>query len=201
LAAEFARSSADGFPASNEDIRELAGQRANASLAATLGQVRGDLWTECALTYLDLVLDNKRGAQNDATSNDTAEGRDVATRAVRLAPHDARAWLVFASLRSQYDWVNRNAAGALKMSYYTGPSEIALVPLRLLLAVRSDALTDTEFADLVSRDIRLAAAHQRELKPALVAAYRDALPAGKDFIEKALEPLDPALLSSIRPGS
>jgi hypothetical protein len=37
-----------------------------------------------------------------------------------------------------------------------------------------------------------------ELKPAIVAAYRDAAPIGRQFIEDALEEIDPPLLARLR---
>ena len=42
--------------------------------------------------------------------------------------------------------------------------------------------------------------HKSELMPALVAAYNNAPPSGRQFIEKTLAELDPSVLASIRSG-
>ena len=43
---------------------------------------------------------------------------------------------------------------ALIMSYYTAPSNFALTPLRLSVALRGDTLQDTEIQRFVDRDLR-----------------------------------------------
>jgi hypothetical protein len=53
----------------------------------------------------------------------------------------------------------------------------------------------------VKREIRLVATRRPDLTPALRAAYHDALPQGRRFIEQALEGLDPSLLAKIRSDS
>ena len=70
--------------------------------------------------------------------------------------------------------------------------------MRLLLAVRSDALADLDFQLLVRHDIGTIVTRKPELKPAILGAYRNALPAGQEFIEKTLEDIDPGLLASLR---
>lgn len=198
LAIELTRADIRGFPVNAEEATAAALQRPAAFRAASLGLVRGELWTECAITYLGLFWNDGQQAAAAELSETITQARTVAERAISYSPHDAKAWLVFASLNSQYSWVNRNAAAALKMSYYTGPNEIELIPLRLLLSIQSEALQDSEFQELVRHDMRIIVAHKPKLRPALVVAYREALPIGKQFIEKTLEELDPALLSSIR---
>jgi hypothetical protein len=84
------------------------------------------------------------------------------------------------------------------MSFYTGPNEIELIPSRLLLAVSAQAIADTDFQQLVRHDIRNIVIRKPSLKPAIVAAYRDALPIGQKFIEETLEEVDPSLLARLR---
>jgi len=90
-------------------------------------------------------------------------------------------------------------AEALRMSYYTGPSEMPLIPLRLTVAVHLDELGDSELQQFAQRDLRVLIAHQE--KPAVVQAYQSATPAGKHFIEQALGETDPAFVDSLRLGA
>ena len=53
----------------------------------------------------------------------------------------------------------------------------------------------TDFQELVRHDIRIAVTHKSELMPALVAAYNNAPPSGRQFIEKTLAELDPSALA------
>jgi hypothetical protein len=85
------------------------------------------------------------------------------------------------------------------MSYYTGPSEQHLVPLRLRIAVHSDRLSDIEIRQFVGRDLRLLLA--RNQKSAIAEAYYAASPAGRSFIEQAVGDVDPSARDSLRTGA
>jgi hypothetical protein len=193
LDSEFYRPLLPGFPDNPQAAAAAAAVRNRAALAASLGVIRGDLWAEDALTYLDLFLRDDRGNARVQDTDTVDRARDVARRALSLAPHDARIWLVLAAVDSRSSSLNREASAALRMSYYTGANETELIPLRLLLAARSGALVDKDFAELVRHDIRTVDTRKPALKPAIVAAYRDAPPLGRQFIEDTLEEIDPAL--------
>ena len=138
----------------------------------------------------ELIRDTE--LQKGAQSADQVQlARATAEKAATLAPHDARVWLVLASLDCLQ---HREASGALKMSYYTGPNEIGLMPLRLLVATCSDAINDAEIQPLVARDIRLILAKGLNPKPAILAAYQNASSSGKSFIESVVNDLDGGLI-------
>jgi hypothetical protein len=200
LAAEIYRPAPTAFPADGQAAAAEAVNRDAATLAASIGAIRGDLWAECALTYLDLFWNDSPTSDSSQVSETIKRARDVTERALTLSPHDARTWLVQATINSRFDWLNQRTAGALRMSYYTGANQIELIPLRLSLAVRSDAMGDKDFQRLVSHDIRIIVSRKPELKPVILAAYRDALPGGQQLIEKTLEEMDPTLLATLRPG-
>ena len=84
------------------------------------------------------------------------------------------------------------------MSYYTGPNELHLLPLRLFIATHSNALSDSDITELVQRDVRMILTRWPELRPALAAAYKDAAPNAKRFLEDAVAAIDPAFLQTIR---
>ena len=85
------------------------------------------------------------------------------------------------------------------MSYYTGPSEQDLMPLRLRIATYSDVLTDIEMRQFATRDLRLLLA--RHEKSAIAEAYNAASPAGKRFIEQTVGEIDPSALVLLRAGA
>ena len=82
------------------------------------------------------------------------------------------------------------------MSYYTGPSEQALVPLRLRIAVQLDGSKDVEMRQFISRDLRMLLAQNR--KSAIAEAYNVALPSGKRLIELTIKDIDPSALDSLQ---
>ena len=84
------------------------------------------------------------------------------------------------------------------MSYYAGPNELSLMPLRIKIATQSTAITDPELQILVGAEIRTIITRKPDLKPVIVAAYRNALPEGRRLIETQVRELDPGLLSSLR---
>jgi hypothetical protein len=170
-----------------------------AAQTASFGYIRGDLWAEYALTYFNLVERNEPDDRSAQASKTAEQAHEVATRALSLAPYDARVWLTLAGIDSRFDWLNQKPAAALRMSYYTGANQTELIPMRLRLAVSSQALGDKDFQELVRHDVRAIVLRLPELKPAIVTAYRDSLPAGRQFLEKTLEEIDPTLLASLRP--
>jgi hypothetical protein len=177
-----------------ESAAVAAKQRNDATWAAGIGVVRGDLWGESAYTYADLLWADP--GSNAARTEEQAHAR--LEKAIDYAPHQASVWVLLAGLAARYRWSDFNVTEALKMSYYTGPNEEALLPLRLRLAAQS-ALDDIELQELVRRDLRLLLASQR--KSVVAEAYDGASPSGKRFIEGAVSEIDPASLGSLRAGA
>lgn len=192
LAAEFYHPPYFKFPTDPQTASVAAGNRNTAALAASLGVIRGDLWALYSLTYLDLVW-GSQSTEHQTNSSTLDRARGVAVRALALAPHDARVWLAL----SGFGPPERNWS-ALQMSYLTGANETELIPLRLQLAVRSDAIADKQLQQLVHHEVRTIVTRKPELKPAILAAYRDALPIGQQFLEETLQELDPGLFAMLR---
>ena len=181
----------------------LTRQRAAAERAARLAGVRGELWAELALTYTGLVWDPERKVIIQSTPlQDLERARALAETALRRSPHDSRVWLLCAALALRIEELtghrsDRPAAG-LKMSYFTGQYELGLAPLRLALAVRPSMLSDEELRHLVRAELSAIVTSEPELKPAIVAAYREATPTAKSLIEDVVAGQDPELLKSVQ---
>jgi hypothetical protein len=165
-----------------------------AAAAAQIARIRGDFWFDAAL-----LAWSGAGGGSGAPSPALDDAHAAAVRAARLAPHDARAWLLLALLDAQIEQEPQRQIEALKMSYYTGPNDLALIPQRLTLAVRSAAIADPDFQTLVGAEV-LSAVRQPALQPALLASYRQASPDGKRFLESSVGALDPGLLARMRAG-
>jgi hypothetical protein len=197
LTPALVRPSISYFPADSATLKELPSRRTRAHRAAIYGYLRGDLWADYMLVLAaGVIADLQGGTPFDAAPN-IEEARRAAKRAAQLAPHDARAWLIIAALASRGDPSPRNIAEPLKMSFYTGPSESELMPLRVILSTRSELIENEEIRALAAQDIRALATRRPELKQALVTAHRTASPAGKRFIEATLEKVDAALLRTL----
>jgi hypothetical protein len=195
LAAELIRPT---FPGDKVTEEKAAAVRSAAAVAASLGWVRGDLWADSAVALWSGLATKIEGASPSQMGEPIQQARAAAERAAKLAPHDSRVWLLLAALDWRFDWIAHKVSGPLKMSYYTGPNELALTPLRIHIATSSDSITDPETQNLVAGEIRTIILHQQNLKPSIVAAYRDASPEGKEFIEAAIGDLDKDFLATIR---
>jgi len=192
--AELPRSGVRRLPTSSDAAAIAATARARAAWAAAFGDVRGDLWAEAAFTYATLL---SPGPAQDADPFTIAnQARTVIERALACAPYESSVWLLSARLGFRFNWPNANPVSNLKMSYYTGPNELHLIPLRLLTATH--ALTDSELQQLVQRDVRMILTRWPELRPALAAAYEDAEPDAKRFLEGAVTETDPTFLQTMR---
>ena len=199
LTAELSRPSSFGFPRTAQAAAAASANRNAAALAASFGLFRGDLLAEYAITYLNLIWRDEPNTESAQAFKTVLKAREVVDHALALSPHDARIWLVLAGIDTRFNSLNQKPAAALQMSYYTGANETELIPLRLILAVNSQALADEDFQQLVRHDIRIIVTRNPKLEPAIVAAYRNALPPGRKFLEETLEEIDPALLARLWP--
>ena len=162
----------------------------DAKWAAEIGVVRGDLWKKLAFTYADLIVDDAGADAN------LARARSSLDHALADGPHQSSAWLLLAGLASRYQLPGIDAKEAIKMSYYTGPTELELMPRRLWVTVHSDAFNDIELRDSISREVRLLITQQQ--KSAIIAAYNVAQPAGRQFIEQTVREIDPSAVEWLR---
>jgi hypothetical protein len=197
LLAEFSHPGINSMPTDSQSAPLAAKQRNDATWAAWIGAIRGNLWADSAYTYSDLLWANSSNNSELTKSLDLVRGR--LDRSVRYAPDQPGAWLLLAGLASRYRWSRLDPAEPLKMSYYTGPSELQLIPLRLLVTVQLENFNDEELLQLARRDVRLLLAHQG--KPAVIQAYQSATPAGKLFIEQAIGEIDPTFVETLRVGA
>lgn len=186
------------FPSNSNEAETLYAVRSSAAAAAGVGMVRGNLWTAAAITRATQLLFEPPGTSpKEASQAEVETMRAIADRAARLSPHDSRIWLVLAGLDSRLGGNNRKTAEDLKMSYYTGPNALSLMPLRLLIAVQSDAISDEELQSMVPLEIRRIILQRPDLKSAIASAYKNALPKGREIIEATLEQADPSFLTTI----
>jgi len=197
LVTEFLRPADIRFTTDKGSATSMYPQLDAAVLAARVGIVRGDIWSQAAFAYGDMLW-----SQDKSTSDEPSleRMRALIEHAIAFAPHDSRLWLLAAGNYSRSDKLSDKALAALKMSFYTGANSIAVVPERLMLAMQSPRLDDYELQELVRHDIKIAVNHKSELLPALIAAYKEALPSGRQVIEKAIGELDPTVLTAIRAG-
>ena len=86
----------------------------------------------------------------------------------------------------------------LKLSYYTGPSEQELVPLRLEPAIRLESFSDFEMRQFISRDIRLLLSQKQDATIAKI--YNAASTNAKSFMEQTIRDIDPSAVDKIRTG-
>lgn len=175
------------MPADAASATLAAGQRPSLEWAADTAIIRGDYWAGLAFSSADLLWKKPTDAQN--LSDDVTRARTNVERALRAAPHISGAWLLLAGLSLRYPSSGANSVATLKMSYYTGPSEQRLIPLRLWFAAQSDFTGDFEMREFVSCDLRVLLARQQ--KTPIIEAYAAALPAAKNFIEQIAGEVDP----------
>jgi hypothetical protein len=194
LATELSRRATIIDPASVEEGTADSPYQIAASRAARFGLVRGDLWAESALSFVNLSPTGFSSTVDLSRSETVEDVRTSAKQALRYSPHDARIWLVLATLDSQLSARDSRVAASLRMSYYTGANEIELIPLRLLVLARSDALTNDDLKQLVYHDIRNVITRAPQLKYTIITAYREASPVGRQLLNQILAELDPTLL-------
>ena len=194
LLAELPRTSVTVLPTSREAAATAAALRDDALWSARVGRVRGELWAESTFTFADL----ERAASASAGVLD--EAKASATRAVRLSPANSSVWLLLADLASRYRWEVPKPMETIKMAYYTGPHEDALIPLRLVISARLDDATDPEFERLFRIDVETVLISRPTLKPAVVSAYSQGTPQARLLIQGVASQIDSAFAQSLPSG-
>jgi hypothetical protein len=191
LLPELSRPGIARLPTDQVSAAIAAKQRSAAAFAASIGTIRGDLWAESAFTYSDLLW----GGPSADLTQAFQQAHISVEKALKLAPHQSAAWLFLAALTSHYPSQGFNPTEALRMSYYTGPSERDFMPLRLRLMARLDAFGDVELQQFASWDLRSLVA--RKQISAIGEVYREASPAGKRFIEQTVADIDSSAVESL----
>jgi len=192
------RTGIDRLPTDPRAAAAAAGKRDAAARVASIGAFRGELWAQSAFTYAELLFTEAGGGTNKNLKSASARARLNLDRALGDAPHQSGAWLLLAGLAARYPSPGLEAKQALKMSYYTGPSEPDLMLLRLRIAAHSDAFSDIEIRQFVSRDLRVLLAQKQ--KSAIAEVYDVASPAGQRFIEQVVKDFDSSAVDFLRAG-
>ncbi|MDA9499449.1 hypothetical protein [Bradyrhizobium sp. CCBAU 11357] len=119
-------------------------------------------------------------------------------RTLSTSPYNPELWLALALLQVQRDPHDPVVAEALKMAYFVAPNDARLMPMRIDIATRFDALALPDVKDLVGNDVRLILIRRPGSRSTLVSAYRRASKLGKGFLEDAVESIDPSFLATLR---
>jgi hypothetical protein len=162
-----------------------------ARLAAAVGVVRAELWTEYAVK---LQQSARLGPHAPALRD---EARRAGETAVGLSPLDAEAWLVLSELSVDTGAPAAASTGLLNMSFLTGPNAIDLMPRRLALVARAPSRTDVDIRGLALRDAQILA-RQADGLVKLKALWRDTSPEGQNYLAWLLQDVDGKLLTNIR---
>jgi hypothetical protein len=192
LLSECVRPGAIDLPVDPQSAAVAAQKRTRADWAAQLGLIRGDLWAEAGYTFANLLWKN---SNNDKEASQPLElARSKLDQAVRYAPTNAGVWLLLAGFAAKFP----EATEALRMSYFTGPSEPSLMPIRMFIAGQIPTL-DRDMQQLARRDVRVLVKLQK--KSAIVQAWHVATPSGKRLIEQEIGETDPNFLQELRRGA
>ena len=184
------------FPAAipNSRIEPI---RSAARLAAALGIVRGDLWAERVLLDAAKILDERVSPDDALPQKQSEEIRVIAERAMADAPLSSPVWLVLATLT--YNTGSQQLASEqLKMSYYTGPNDRAVLGRRLALVARFQTINDPDLRNAVRREIRTILLRAPDLRQSVISAYRYAQPEARKFIEATVSDVDPTFLPRVK---
>jgi hypothetical protein len=193
LCAELTSPDITSFPIKQETAFTAANHRNDALLAARFGWARGDLWSEAAFSYANLMWVDEPTVEAPVRG----QAKAVAEKAARLSPVNPALWLMLADFASRFGWQKPIAAESLKISYYTGPHEPIIIPLRLAVAAQLDPSVDHELELLFAREVENVLTYHPELRSAIRSAYRQATSGSRQIIEEVAGRLDPAFSRSL----
>jgi hypothetical protein len=190
VSAELVRPAVIQMPTDKLTAATAAKHSEAADRAASIGGIRGDLWAESAFTHAESLWS---GA---GSLSDSPRAGAVLERAARDAPHRSDVWLLVAGLALRFAPTEFDPTEALKMSYYTGSSEMRLIPFRLMIAIKRDEFDDAELHEFIGHDIRLLL-DRKQIAP-ITDAYMEASAKGKNFLAQTVKDIDPSALDAVR---
>lgn len=198
LLPELSRPMPIGFPSEQRQATIARQDQERANRSAELAAVRGDLWAAAAFADASMLWTDQ-ALELDASDDRTARVSKNLLKTLHYAPHRGDAWLMLAATCERLRLTTCQVGTLLKMSYYTAPGQVGLLPVRLEQSLRSNHISDDdELADLVRRDIRSVLAGSADRRSILIQAYRSASPAGKRLVEQTVTPVDPGYLKLLR---
>lgn len=165
--------------------------------AAAAAPWRGDLLADVAMARAAPALSANKSPPSPQMTDTRERALALAKRSLSLAPHSSRTWLLLAMLQNQGQ-DRRSVAEALRMSYLTSATDVALIPARLSLMTASVSIADADLKELARGDIRLILTRRPELKPAVANAYLRGPPDGRAYIGQAVRSLDPDFAASLQ---
>jgi hypothetical protein len=197
---ELARPGIDQLPTSATAAAAAAKHHGAAVWAASVAGIRGDLWAAAAFTEASLLWRDKQATADKNVAETVRLTRATIERALRDAPHRSDTWLLLAGLLSHFGSA-AEATEPLRMSYYTGPSDQGLMPLRLSIAIQAETerFDDPEMRQFISRDIRLLLSQEQSLK--LAEIYNAASRSAKSFMQEVIRDIDPSALDQVSKGA
>jgi hypothetical protein len=168
------------------------------SLLATLSPFRSELESNHALIAALQAIETGRQKSATVRSAEHADALGRVRQTLSISPYNPELWLALALLQAQRDPRDPVVVEALKMTYFTAPNDTRLMPVRLDIAGRFDALAIPDVKDLVRNDVQLIMTRRPELKSAIVSAYRRASDLGKAFFQDAVQSIDPTFVPTLR---
>lgn len=109
---------------------------------------------------------------------------------LRLAPTDGALWSLDARLAAAGGTKDQDLAELLKMSYFTAPNDLSLMPTRLDVAVRTRALSDPVLEVLAAGDMRALLLKRPELSGRLIESFKAGSEPGKAFMKRTSDGID-----------
>lgn len=197
LAAEITRPALPFFPMNEADVKAAAARASAAATAARIGWPRGNLWVNYAMAADADVIGNIESGLPQNSRRVSDDLRSITERAVALAPYDSRAWLMLAAINSQSASQASETLAQIKMSYYTSPNDVRLMPFRIQIATRSSLIADDELQSFVENELCTIVQRSPDLKHSIALAYRGASPAGRRFLDSKLADLDAGFLAEL----
>ncbi|MCK1616095.1 hypothetical protein IVA96_05325 [Bradyrhizobium sp. 159] len=168
------------------------------SLLATLSPFGSELESNHALSAALQTIESGQQRPTILRSIAHTDPLGRVRRTLSMSPYNPELWLALAQLQVQRDPHDPVVVEALKMAYFVAPNDARLMPVRIDMAARFDALALPDVKDLVRNDVRLILIRRPGSRSALVSAYRRASKLGKAFLEDAVESIDPSFLATLR---
>ncbi|RTE91980.1 hypothetical protein [Bradyrhizobium sp. LVM 105] len=167
----------------------------NEALASTHQSTREHASTASGFTAILPLKSDKAAAISRSTN------LNALSAVLQYSPLRGDVWLMLAALSKQHA-APYDTTSLLKMSYYTAPNAVELIPLRLSVALGTDAaIKEPELRDLIRRDLKVAITGRPPLQPAIAAAYQSASADGRAFADSSILELDPGYVQKLRSRS
>ncbi len=167
--------------------------RMRATIAARIGIIQGDLWSNDTQIAVYRAISNARSQAHHESASRVLE---ACNQTLSASPVSSRIWAICSPYCDAGAQIGC-AAKFLEMSYFTGPYAPGSIAVRLPIALSLDLNRNPDIKRFVVEDVRFILTTENHLEGVLLSAYRKAGAEDRALVKNEVLEVAPSFLTAL----